>query len=148
MQFSTKQRSGRMQYARSFHAESSVNPLPRPSACCVERLCASQPSPFALLFAHLRHQAQINLPNAANLIHILPYADRHSGQQRRAKRRRFDNGGPDNFTAQHIRLKLHQKLIGARAAIHAQFGRFLPAVRSLRRPNQPIDRQSIPARRE
>ena len=74
---------------------------------------------FALLFAHLRHQAQINLPNAANLIHILPYADRQSGQQRRAKRRRFDNGGPDNFSAQHIRLKLHQKLIGARAAIHA-----------------------------
>ena len=73
----------------------------------------------ASLIAGLK--APVDLPLQRDFLLVLPEADGEPGEIGGAERGGFRDARPHHRHAEEVGLELHQQIVGARAAVHAQF---------------------------
>src|SRR6266545_7438355 len=91
-----------------------------PPPCPLERLPPAGLELLALRGFHRVREAAVDLPLRRDLLLVLPVADRQTREIRRAQRRGLGDFRPHYGYTQQVRLKLHQQIVGRRAAVHAQ----------------------------
>ncbi len=69
----------------------------------------------------LRLKNAVPLPNVFDFLLALPEANRQPGQKTGPKRGRLRDFWPHHRHSEQVGLELNQKIIGAGAAVHAQF---------------------------
>src|SRR4051794_37084064 len=92
-----------------------------PVARAFKGLRPASAAPGAFVAAHFRFEIAVKLPRVLDFSAVFPETDGQAGEVSRAQCSRFKNSWTDDRHAQHVRLKLHEKVIGGSATIDAKF---------------------------
>ena len=93
-----------------------------PVAAAAHSLVPAGQQTGALGLVHLRGKGHIAVPQAADLVPVLPYAGGKARQIGSAQSGRLPDGRAQHGLVQDVSLELHQELVTGGAAVHLQRG--------------------------